>query len=615
MIHFSKCFCTFVLLLLTITQAQIHHVEPPHWWVGMRHTSLQLLVHGNDIGTLNPSLTYEGVTLTKVSKGDSPNYLFIDLEIAENTSPGKMLIAFTRRGKRVYDFQYELKRRPRKMPDYQGFDASDVIYLITPDRFANATPGNDSDVNLRQQGIDRNDHYARHGGDLAGITQHLDYIAEMGFTAIWPSPMLENNMKTQSYHGYAITDLYKVDPRFGTLEEYKALADEARERDIKLIMDVVSNHCGSGHWWMEDLPFSDWLNYQDSIVTTSHRRTVNQDAYASEADRKKMTGGWFVPSMPDLNQSNSFMATYLIQNSIWWVETLGLGGIRQDTWPYPDKQFLADWSCRIMKEYPNFNIVGEEWSYNPLLVAYWQQGNPNKDGYQTCLKSTMDFPMQKVLMESLNEPERWDKGLVKLYEGLANDFAYVAPQDLLIFGDNHDMNRIHTSMGNDPAKTKMAVAWLLTMRGIPQLYYGTEILMENSAKPGDHGLIRSDFPGGWKGDSINAFTQKNLSTEQLDMQNYVQTLLNWRKNKSLIHNGKTKHFAPENATYVYFRYEGERAVMVAINRRPEAVTLDLARFKEIIKPGTSAQNVMTGERIQLGQSLKLAPEAATILEW
>ena len=322
-------------------------------------------------------------------------------------------------------------------------------------------------------------------------------------------------------------------------------------------MDQVINHCGSGHWWMEDLPFSDWINHQqdlfegNEVQVTNHRRTVNQDLYAA---------------MPDMNQSNPFMAAYLIQNSLWWIETLGLGGIRQDTYPYPDKQFMADWAERIMTEYPNFSIVGEEWSYNPLLVGYWQMGAKNKDGYESYLKSTMDFPLQRALVSALLEEEKWDSGLVKLYEGLANDFHYASPADILLFADNHDMDRIYTQLQEDVVLTKMAMAYLLTVPRIPQIYYGTEILMQNTKKPGDHGLIRTDFPGGWKEDSVNAFKGTGLTSEQAEMQLFMKKLLNFRKSYPTIHSGTTKHFAPENGVYVLFRQDSEHTVVLILNK-------------------------------------------------
>lgn len=606
------------LLLLPVSSFYAQNfirVEPPNWWVGMNNNKVQLLVQAAAVGECKPEIAYEGVRIAKVHHADSPNYLFLDLEISEAARPGRFAISFVKKGRTQHTYTYELKSRKRGGASYRGFDARDAIYLITPDRFANGDTANDSFSYLKQQGTNRGDDYARHGGDIAGITAYLDYLADMGFTAIWPSPLLENDMPQQSYHGYAITDLYKVDPRFGTMEEYVTLADELRARRMKLIMDVVSNHCGSGHWWMEDLPFEDWLNYQDNMQTTNHRRTVNQDPYAAGVDKEKMNGGWFVPSMPDLNQRNPFMAEYLIQNSIWWVETLGLGGIRQDTWPYPDKQFLADWSCRIMNEYPNFSIVGEEWSYNPMLVAYWQQNHPNRDGYQTCLKSTMDFPNQKNLSDAFTQPERWDKGLIRLYEGLSNDFVYTQPNDLLIFGDNHDMDRIHTQLNNDVEYTKMAVAWLLTSRGIPQLYYGTEILMENSAKRGDHGLIRTDFPGGWEDDLVNAFTGEALTVAQRGMQDYVRKLLTFRKGNLAITSGKTIHFAPEKAVYVYARYTDNDTVLVVMNKHEIPQELDMSRFSEIVPEAAKATNVLTGEVVDIETKMTFSPKTATILQW
>ncbi|MCB0475919.1 MAG: cyclomaltodextrinase N-terminal domain-containing protein, partial [Flavobacteriaceae bacterium] len=405
---------------------QIDRVEPPNWWVGFKDNSLQLLVHGPNISKAHPVIGYEGVKIEKVTPGSSPNYLFIDLLIDRDTQPGVMQLKFEFDSSGSLAYNYTLKARTRSEKDFIGFDSSDVIYLITPDRFVNGDPDNDIDPELKERTIDRNNDYARHGGDIKGINDHLDYISNMGFTAIWPTPLLTNDMPKSSYHGYAMTDFYEVDPRFGTLDQYRELAEKARKRGIKLIMDQVANHCGSEHWWMKDLPFDDWVNYQKDfeehqpLHTSNHRRTTNQDPYASKFDKDLMHKGWFVSAMPDLDQRNPFMAKYIIQNSIWWIETLGLGGIRQDTYPYSNKEFMATWAGTIMKEYPDFNIVGEEWSYNPLLVGYWQQGAHNKDGYQSHLKSTMDFPMQRKIVEALNEPENWDTGLVKIYEGLAN---------------------------------------------------------------------------------------------------------------------------------------------------------------------------------------------------
>ena len=475
-----------------VASHQIDKIEPPHWWIGFKNNKLQVLVKHTNIGSAIPKISHAGVTLEKFHVADSPNYLFLDLNISETATAGNFNIYFKFQDGNELIQTYELKPREQPAEDYIGFNSSDAIFLITPDRFANGDTSNDSVKGLKQTTLNRADLNARHGGDIRGIINNLDYIQDLGYTAIWPTPVLINDMAEWSYHGYAITDYHKVDPRMGTLKDYIELSSKLNDRGMRLIMDQVANHCGLEHWWMKDLPFKDWVNLQENYeknkdnwgnattINSNHRRTTNQDTYAAKIDKKGNSDGWFVPAMPDLNQRNPFMANYIIQNSIWWIETLQLGGIRQDTYPYPDKTFMANWAKTIMNEYPNFSIVGEEWSYNPLLVGYWQTGHNNKDGYESHLKSTMDFPMQKAIVEGINETESWDKGLVKLYEGLANDFAYTKPKDIMIFLDNHDKSRAFTEFGEDVTKTKMALAYMLSLPRIPQIYYGTEILMENS---------------------------------------------------------------------------------------------------------------------------------------
>lgn len=592
--------------------AQIERIEPSNWWVGMKNPELQLLVHGPNIGSTTPSISYPGVSIKAIKPGDSKNYLFISLLIAPGTKPGKFTINFRKTGTPTISYQYPLLPRNKAAQNQMGFSSKDVVYLVTPDRFVNADPSNDQSDTLREKTINRKEDYARHGGDIRGIINSLDYLADMGFTAIWPTPLLENNMPRWSYHGYAITDYYKVDPRFGTMEDYKELANKAREKGIKIIKDDVVNHSGVKYWWMDDLPFKNWVNYPDSMQVTNHRRTVNEDLYAAQVDKKLMTQGWFVPDMPDMNHQNAFLAQYLIQNSIWWIETLGLGGIRQDTYPYSEKSFLKDWSCAIMREYPNFSIVGEEWSTNPLIAAYWQQGKKNHDGYTSCLESPMDFPLQAALVQALTEPGRG--GFDKLYEALANDFVYANPQALMVFGDNHDMDRIFTQLKKDVDLTQMALTYLLTIRGIPQIYYGTEILIDNSAKPGDHGLIRTDFPGGWAGDAVNAFTGQGLSADQQRIQSFMKKILNWRKQKAAIHSGKTLHFGPQDGVYVFARYTPTETVLVLMNKNAGSKSVDLGHFAEVIKGKTSAVDVLSGETLSLGKSLELKGKTATVLE-
>jgi len=608
-----------------VEKYDIQRIEPLNWWVGFKNPKLQLLVHHPNISERTPEISYQGVSIDKVHKADSPNYLFFDLNIAESTQAGKFNIIFKKEGKADLIHTYELKSRRKPAEDFKGFDSTDAVYLITPDRFSNGNPKNDSVETLKEKTINRKDDYARHGGDIAGISNHLDYIDDMGFTAIWSCPLLTNDMPQSSYHGYAITDYYQIDPRYGTLDDYMNLSNKLSERGMKLIMDQVANHCGLEHWWMKDLPFNDWINHQENYeknidnwdgsksITTNHRRTVNQDIYASKLDKENMSVGWFVSAMPDLNQRNPYMATYTIQNSIWWIETANLGGIRQDTYPYPDKDFMSQWAGEIMNEYPNFSIVGEEWSLNPLLIGYWQDGANNRDDYKSNLKSPMDFAMQRLVVEALNEDEQWDTGLVKMYEGLANDFHYAKPKDIMIFPDNHDMSRIFTQLHGNLVNTKMALSYLLTLPRIPQVYYGTEILMHDFDKPGDHGLIRTDFPGGWEGDKINAFTGEGLKPDQKNMQSYLKKILNYRKESTAIHEGRTVHFAPENGVYVLFRItEGETVVHI-LNKNKTKVILDLDRFEEVGLNGKTLKNIVNGEVVKWNKALLLGKMGSIML--
>jgi neopullulanase len=474
----------FAFSLSSFSQ-KLERVEPMFWWAGMKSPDLQLMIYGEKISTADVSLKYSGVELVSVTKVQSPNYLFIDLKLDKNVQPGKFDIQFKVGNKVVATYPYELKVRENGSANRAGFNSSDVIYLITPDRFVNGDPNNDWVEGMREK-PNRNNKDGRHGGDIRGIINSLDYLQKMGFTAVWLNPVLENNMTDFSYHGYSTTDFYKVDPRYGNNEEYRELNDELDKRGMKLIMDMIFNHCGSQHWWMDDVPMSDWINNYPDYKITTHRRTVNQDPHASEADRKAMVDGWFVPTMPDLNQRNPFMEKYLIQNSIWWIEYVGLEGIRQDTWPYPDKDMMATWTKEVLAEYPNFNIVGEEWALNPAIVSYWQKGKINSDGYECFLPGLMDFPLQNAVSEGLRKQESWAGGLLQIYESLANDFLYPDSYSLVIFPDNHDMSRFFVQVGEDAALLKMGLAFFLTTRGIPQIYYGTEVLMRHEGD--EHGI-------------------------------------------------------------------------------------------------------------------------------
>ncbi|VAV97496.1 Neopullulanase [hydrothermal vent metagenome] len=607
------------LFLVSTSHAQnnIDRVEPPFWWVGFKETSLQLLVHGPEISGYLPNISYPGVSISNVIRVQSPNYLFIDVMIAPETQAGKFNISFINEDGAEISYGYELKAREENSASRRGFNSSDAIYLITPDRFANGNAGNDTVAGLEDK-LDRKNIGGRHGGDIQGISDHLDYISDMGFTSVWLNPVLENAQPTYSYHGYATTDFYKVDPRFGTNEEFRAMIEKARSKGIGFIMDMIANHSGSEHWWMKDMPSDDWINYTaeyraGKYVNTSHRRTLLRDPYSSDSDKKLFSDGWFVETMPDLNQKNPLMAKYLIQNAVWWIEYSGLTGIRMDTYPYSDMNFMSDWTGRIMNEYPDFNIVGEEWSINPSVVSYWQRGKVNRNGYVSHLPSLMDFPLNLILAKSLNDKEEWSRGLIEIYKMLANDADYPDPANLVIFPDNHDMSRIFTQLNEDEDLYRMAIAFNLTMRGIPQIYYGTEILMSNPGTD-DHGIIRSDFPGGWAGDEVNAFTGEGLSAAQSAAQEFTRRLLNWRKKTPVIHKGKLMHFVPENGVYVYFRYDDQDKVMVVINKNAASYDLSLDRFAEMLEGEKRAKDIITGALVELTDNIDLAARSVMILE-
>ena len=606
--------CTLALLLALSAPAHaldIERIEPGNWWVGMRHNRVELLVHGKDIATSTPRLSRTGVAVVDVQKTDNPNYLFVTVEIAGDAQPGAFDIEFVDAGKVVATHAWRLDPREPGSAQRRGFDARDAIYLITPDRFANGDPSNDSVAGMREA-ADRADPNGRHGGDIAGIRQHLDYIAGMGFTQLWPTPFLENDQPEYSYHGYAITDLYRTDPRMGSNEDVRALSSEAKARGIGIVMDVVLNHIGSKHWWMADLPAKDWINHGGSFAPTNHRRTAIQDPHAAPGDREAFTDGWFVAAMPDLNQRNPHLARYLIQNTLWWIEYAGLSGIREDTFGYADARFLSDWAKAVLDEYPHFAMVGEEWSINPAVVAHWQRGKHNPNGHVPHMPSMMDFPMHIALRTALAQPEGWDTGWVGVYEMLADDFLYPDPDALVVFAENHDTARLFAHLDGDLAAWKLGMAWLATMRGTPQFYYGSEVLLRGPKERND-GLLRADMPGGWAGDAADAFTGNGLGPAQREAQAYVRALFDWRRRTPLLHTGKLTHFAPQDGVYVYFRHDGGKAVMVALNRNARASPLALARFDAFLQ-GRGARDALSGKPVALGASLTLPAASATLLE-
>jgi len=603
-----------LLLSMSITSAQnTIRVEPPSWWVGMENPDLQLMVYGEDIGNaIKVEVEYSGVELASFDRVDNPNYLFLNLCISKAAKSGYFDITFWYSESESSVYRYNLNQRREGSAQRKGFDASDAMYLLFPDRFANGDSGNDIFEGMPDR-FDRKDLYARHGGDIQGIINHLDYIKNLGMTAIWINPVLESNQPWQSYHQYAITDFYNVDRRFGSNELYQLLVEKAHGKGLKIIKDMIFNHCGSNHWWINDLPSEDWLNQWPDFTRTNYRIPAIFDPHASEADKKLMADGWFDTHMPDLNQRNEYLANYLIQNSIWWVEHANLDGIRMDTHPYPDKEFMARWTRAVMEEYPNFNIVAETWVNYPAWVAYWQAGAFNRDGFDSGIPTVMDFPLCYAINSAFDEEPGWDTGLHRLYEILANDFLYANLSNILIFPDNHDVSRFMKRKDMDIDRYKLAMAFLLTTRGIPQIYYGTEILMDGDDAEG-HGVLRKEFPGGWGDHKRSAFSAEGRTKKENEAWSYMSTLLNWRKTATAVHNGKLVQFIPENEVYVYFRQNEEQTVMVILHNGYQPKVLKNERFNEILQGLSKGIDIITGKELVDLQKIQLSPRSAMVIE-
>ena len=595
---------------ISIAQVAIDRVEPPNWWVGMKNRNLQLMIHGNNVGKADPKVDVKGVRLKKYQKA-GPDYLFIDLQIGKDVKPGILKISLMDESKTLASYDYELKAREQGSAERGSFTTADNIYLIMPDRFVNGDPANDDMPGMLEK-ADRNNPHGRHGGDIRGIVASLDYLQKMGVTAIWSTPMLENNMPAYSYHGYAITDLYKTDPRFGTNETYREMVAEAHRKGIKVIMDMVFNHFGTKHWWMKDLPQKDWVNEWPEFTRSNYRGGVNIDPHASQYDKNRMLNGWFDVTMADFNQKNRFVANYLIQNSIWWIEFAGLDGIRQDTYPYPDQDFMAKWMLRIREEYPSFNVVGEAWLNTPQQVAYWLDGSPNKTGFRSNLTNVFDFPLMMAIQKAFNEGEGWDTGMARLYDLISQDFLYSDPNRLVLFVDNHDIERIYPVL-KSVENVKMALAFICTTRGIPMFYYGTEALSDRGMLEGDPGK-RKDFPGGWTGDATNMFTGQNLSKDQQEIYYYMSKLLNWRKGNTTVQQGKLIHYIPEDGIYVFFRILGENTVMVIINNNTSAKKLETKRFRENLEGFKKGKDALEGNLIKDLDKIEIPAKTVRIIE-
>jgi glycosidase len=605
------------LLAGASTHAQsVDRVEPPFWWVGMKHAPLQLLLHGENLRGMEARVQRAGVKVARTLALPNPNYLVVELEIAPDAQPGAIGLDLLQAGNPELVTRFDLHARAPGSAERPGFGPADAIYLVVPDRFANGDPRNDN-VPGHGDPVNRSDKGGRHGGDLKGLADHLDYIAGLGFTQLWPTPVIENKQPSYSYHGYSATDLYRIDPRFGSNDDYRRLVEQARAKGLGVIMDLAPNHIGSGHAWMKEMPAPDWLNQPGKYTETNHRHVTVQDRYAAESDKAAFTDGWFVPTMPDLNQRQPVLATYLVQNAIWWIEAFGLSGIRADTYPYSDKAFLARWSGAIMAEYPKLSIVGEEMTEHASMVAYWLEGHRNHDGYESHMPSLMDFPLHGALRQALVEPEGqgYGVGLGRLYEALVEDMQYPRPEKLVLFEGNHDTNRIFSALGEDAALNRMALAYLATTIRTPQLFYGSEFLMKIPIGR-DDGIVRSDFPGGWAGDRVNGFTGHGLTAAQRDTQAFVRKLFNWRKSSAAVARGRFLHYAPDRGSYTYFRHDPASGdtVMVVLNKSKTELELDTRRFAEMLPPGARGRDVLSGEALVLDRPLKLAPRSVRVIQ-
>jgi glycosidase len=608
----KKIIFSLITLFTLSLSAQVDRMEPPFWYEGMNKSEVQVLFYGKNIAQ-NTVTVSNGVVITQVQKTENPNYVFVTIDL-KNVTAQELIFTF-KNGKKSFNQSYSIKKRKENSRNRKSFDSSDMMYLIMPDRFANGNEKNDSDSNLQEK-ANRSLPGGRHGGDIQGIINNLDYLQSLGVTALWSTPLCEDNDKGYSYHTYGQSDVYKIDARYGTNEDYVRLSSEMKKRNMKLVKDYVTNHWGAEHWMFKDMPTYDWFHQFPGYKQSNYRMTTQYDTNASAIDAKLCMDGWFVPSMPDLNQSNPIVLNYLTQNAIWWIEYADLDGFRVDTYSYNDKGGIAKWTKAITDEYPYFNIVGEVWMHDQAQISYWQKDSPiaKIQSYNSYLPSVMDFTMHDVFGNVFNEDNtNWNDGMFKFYENFVNDFLYDNPNNLLIFAENHDTNRFNYIYKNDLNKYKMAMTILATMRGIPQLYYGSEIGMAGDKGKGDAD-IRQDFPGGWASDKNNAFTASGRTAEQAKYFDFTAKVFNWRKSKSVIHNGKLMHYLPDNNVYVYFRYNDTESVMVVVNNSKDKQTVKLDRFKESLASYSSGKDIISDANFDLKSELSIEGKSSLILE-
>ena len=618
---------SFIMTALGMNAAvKIDRVEPTDWYVGMKDPSLQLMVYGEGIREAQVSTDYPGVRVDSLVRLDSPNYLLVYLDLS-GAQPGEMKLRFTL-GKSKKEVSYRLKARAMAGEERKGFSNADVLYMLMPDRFAQGKDHKAQVKGMNPYVEDRSKPSLRHGGDLQGIRDHLDYFTQLGVTALWLTPVLENNSPdgkdgSSTYHGYATTNYYRVDPRFGTNEDYRQLIADAHAKGLKVVMDMIFNHCGFEHPWVSDLPSKDWLNMPEWLsgkeedkakyLQTSYKLTPVLDPYASEVDKRETVDGWFVPSMPDLNQRNPHVIKYLIQNSVWWIETVGIDGIRMDTYPYADREAMALWMKTLEREYPNFNTVGETWVTEPAYTAAWQKDS-KLSSINSYLKTVMDFAFyDRVNMAAREETDDWWQGMNRVYNTLCYDYLYANPSSVLAFIENHDTDRFLRN-GTDTLALKQALALLLTINRTPQLYYGTEILM-NGTKEVTDGNVRKDFPGGFPGDKANCFTAEGRTRAQNDMFNWLSRLLHWRQGNEAIIHGKQVQFTPRKGVYVIARQAKGQNVLTVVNGTSEPAQMEVKRYAEIIGQATEATDILTGRKVALDKDVALQPRETLVLSF
>ena len=595
---------------------RVERVEPLSWWTDMR-LPLQVMFYGENIGACSVAMSDDcnAITVRGVHRAESPNYLFVDVDIAAGAEAGTYWFIFTDVNGESFRLPYEIENRREGSRERRSFSTADMIYLLMPDRFANGDPSTDSTVDTDEE-VARHHLSGRHGGDIRGIIDHLDYIAGTGATAVWSTPLLLDNEPFYSYHGYACADYYRIDPRFGTNELYCEFVKRAHACGLKVIMDIVTNHCGLAHWWIRDLPFADWIHQFDKFTRTNAQFSTHMDPNASQYDRRLNEEGWFDVAMPDMNLDNPFLLQYFKQWAVWWIEYADLDGLRVDTYPYNEKMPMSEWCAAVRNEYPNINIVGECWTSSVPQLAYWQGGNANKDGFDSNLPSIMDFPLMDAIREALpSDSLKWNSGMVKIYDVLSHDFVYHDLSKMMIFAGNHDTDRLADIVRRNPDRVKIVMTLLATLRGIPQIFAGDEQMFVSADMSQGHGGLRVDFPGGWPGDSFNAFDPRNLKGDAADVYNHTTRLFNWRKTKPVIHNGRTLHFITRDNSYAYFRYDDSEAVFVFVNNSRGAKRIPWESYAEIAESLYDGVNVLTGEPATVDGQTRVGARQSLVVEF